>query len=107
MITEPPGPVSFSEHVLPVLQTGCDGAGCHIGFQVSGTELSTFDAVVGSIGVQYGEAIVKSGDATGSALFDKLLSTPRFGQRMPIGTQLSASDIDLIKKWINEGARDN
>jgi hypothetical protein len=107
MIVKPPGPVSFANNILPILQQSCDGAGCHIGFQSSGTDLSSYDAVVTSIGVQYGQAIVIPGDGARSPLFDKLLASPRLGQRMPLGTQLSASDIELIKTWIDEGANDN
>lgn len=107
LIVAPPGPVSFSNNVLPILQSGCDGVGCHIGFEASGVELTSYSAVVSSVGVQYAEAIVQPGDGSGSALIDKLTANPQFGQTMPIGTQLSASDIEIIRRWIDEGALDN
>ncbi|NNE36589.1 MAG: hypothetical protein HKN13_15250 [Rhodothermales bacterium] len=107
MIVVPPGPVSFSADVLPIFRSGCDGVGCHIGFQASGVDLSTYTATVNSVGVQYGETIVKPGDGSNSALVDKLTSSPEFGQRMPIGTQLSATDIEIIRTWIDEGASNN
>lgn len=106
-IVAPPGPVSYSNDVLPVLMKGCDGFGCHFGYEASGVELSSYDYTVASIGTQYGSLVVKPGDGASSPLVDKLLPNPEFGQLMPIGIALTASEINIIKTWIDEGALDN
>ncbi|MCB0717945.1 MAG: hypothetical protein KDD65_05840 [Bacteroidetes bacterium] len=91
--------------MLPILRAKC--LGCHVGSGTSGVSLSSYSQVIGSIGVQYGEAVVSPGDADASPLVDKLLASPQFGQRMPEGSQLSASEIATIRQWIDEGANDN
>ena len=50
---------------------------------------------------------VKPGDTTGSYLYQKVTSaTPKSGARMPLGYPvLSAEDINTIKKWIQDGAK--
>ena len=94
--------VSFSQQVLPILSAkGCTG--CHGG---SG------GLIVGTVadllkGGNHGPAVV-AGDGAGSNLVKKLISPPPFGQRMPLGgSQLPDSTINVIKTWINEGAKNN
>lgn len=103
-VTPPPpaATVSFSQHVLPILTAkGCTG--CHGG---SG------GLVVGTVadlltGGNHGTAVVP-GDGAGSNLVKKLISPPPFGQRMPLGgSQLPDSTINVIRTWINQGAKNN
>lgn len=102
----PPPPqgsqLSFQSDVRPILQrNGC--ISCHGG---SG------GLVVGSVadllkGGNHGPAIV-AGNADGSNIIRKLLLTPPFGDRMPQGgPYLADSTIQILKNWINQGAKDN
>lgn len=101
----PPPPaatVPFSQKVLPILIVqGC--ASCHGG---SG------GLIVGTVadllaGGDHGPAVVP-GDAAGSNLVKKLVAPPPFGQRMPLGgAQLPDSTINVIRTWINQGAKNN
>jgi hypothetical protein len=102
-VTPPPAAeVSFSRQVLPILTAkGCTG--CHGG---SG------GLVVGTVadllkGGNHGPAVA-AGDGAGSNLVKKLIAPPPFGQRMPLGgSPLPDSTINVIRTWINEGAKNN
>lgn len=108
-----PGPddeviVSYASDIQPLFNASCGGIGCHVGFQMSGVALDSYAAVMASVGLQYGGPIVIPGNASGSPLIDKLSATPQSGRRMPLtGVPLPASDIELIRTWINDGALDN
>jgi hypothetical protein len=103
-VTPPPpaGTVSFSHNVLPILTVqGC--VSCHGG---SG------GLIVGTVadllaGGNHGPAVIP-GDAAGSNLVKKLVAPPPFGERMPLGGfQLPDSTINVIRTWINQGAKNN
>ena len=67
--------------------------------------MGTVDALM--IGGDHGPAI-SPGNADGSLLVKKLSPTPPFGSRMPLGgPYLPDTAIGLIKRWINEGAKNN
>jgi hypothetical protein len=58
-------------------------------------------------GGDHGPAVV-AGKADTSNLVRKLSSTPPFGDRMPQGgPYLPDSTLQVIKLWINQGAKDN
>lgn len=105
-----PGPpaqnVSFAADIQPLLAARCTP--CHITTTTSGVRLSTHPDVLGSTGDQYGEAVVRPGDAAGSPLVDKVEAAPRFGSRMPLGEPpLSSDEIAQVRAWIDAGALDN
>jgi hypothetical protein len=101
--TPPPsGTVSFSQRVLPILTTyGCTG--CH-----GGTSGLTVTTVAGLLaGGANGPAVI-AGNADGSNLIKKVSPSPPFGSRMPVGGPfMPDSTIQVIKTWINEGAKNN
>ena len=94
--------ISFQQHVLPILRTnGCTG--CHGGS--SGLSVGTVHALM--IGGDHGPAI-SPGEPDESLLIQKLLAPPPFGSRMPAGgPYLSDTAVGLIRRWIDEGAKDN
>ncbi len=103
----PPGATAqFSADIQPLFARRC-GGGCHVGGTTSGVDLSTYASVRASIGVQYGERVVRPGDAAGSPLVDKIEAAPRFGSRMPQGSPLSAAEIGQVRAWIDAGALDD
>lgn len=96
-------------NVQEIFESSCGGTNCHINNRRSGVRLDSYDNVTSSEGDQYGKLVVQEGDAANSPLVDKIESSnPEHGERMPPGGPfLSSDDIDLIKEWINEGAKNN
>ncbi len=54
-----------------------------------------------------GKTRVVAGDPDASLLYEKVATTPSCGNRMPEGGTLSAASIDLIRRWILAGAKDD
>lgn len=106
---DPPPDEPTFENVLDIFNSSCGGSGCHIGERTNGVRLDSYDNVMESEGVQYGERVVQEGDGDGSPLVDKIESdNPEYGERMPEGGPfLSDDEIELIKEWIDEGAENN
>ncbi|MFT4604537.1 MAG: hypothetical protein ACI9W4_001269 [Rhodothermales bacterium] len=104
-----PGPVvSYASDVQPIFASGCGGFGCHVGEATNGVDLSTHSATVGSVGLQYGGPVIIAGNGSGSPLVDKVSASPREGSRMPLGqSALTASQVEIIKTWIDDGAENN
>jgi hypothetical protein len=100
--------VSFINDIQPIFNGSCGGAGCHIGSSQSGVILGSYDQVMNSIGHQYEREIVVPGEPEVSPLVDKIEPNPEFGERMPFGrSALGNRQIQEIRVWIEEGARDN
>jgi hypothetical protein len=104
---QPPPPpvtqdVSFQSQIRPIFQQrGCDG--CH------GRNGGLFVQTVAQLlqGGSHGPAIVP-GKADSSNLIKKLSPNPPFGDRMPQGgPYLPDSTIQIIRTWINQGAKNN
>jgi len=93
--------VSFSRDIAPILMANCNG--CHVdAMQVRGG-LRMDNFAMFSKGGDSGEIVV-SKNATESLIVQKIKGTS--GQRMPAGGRpaLSEANIQLISKWIDEGA---
>jgi hypothetical protein len=98
----PPPNVSFMNQIVPFfINYGCDG--CHGGN--GGLDVQTVTQLLrGGI---HGPAVV-SGKADSSLVVKKLSVSPPFGDRMPRGgPYLADSTIQILKTWINQGAKDN
>lgn len=108
--------VSFSNDIQPILQASC--IQCHDeaaeGEAVSGLSLKTYDDLLQ--GTRYGQVVVP-GSAMSSALYLTVAGKTAPEIRMPPhheesfasgkGEALSARQIELIERWINEGAPNN
>lgn len=95
--------VDYSEDIQPIFNQNCTS--CH-GSQ-NGVTLSSYDAVMSSVGSQYGTEIVVPNEPDQSPLVDKIEPNPEFGSRMPQGgPYLNDEQINLIKTWISEGANE-
>lgn len=66
--------------------------------------MSSYDAVMSSVGFQYQTNIVVPNEPENSPMVDKLGPNPQFGVQMPQGGSLPDSDVELIVQWIEEGA---
>ncbi len=95
--------VSYSGQVVPLFTSnGC--AGCH-----GGTN-NLFVTPHGSLmaGTSNHGPVVTPYDGEGSIIVKKLRGTAGFGNRMPQGSgPLNEADIQLLARWIKQGARNN
>ena len=104
--TPPDATVTFSATIQPMFNARC--VSCHsASVPQSGVNLSSYAATMASRGSLYNALIVVAGNAEQSALYDKLLSSPRFGSRMPQGGSLTSQQIANVRAWINAGALNN
>jgi hypothetical protein len=101
-------PVSYKETVVPLLTEHCGR--CHEGdgpgTQKSGLAMDSYEQLLK--GTRIGP-VIKPGDATGSTLIALVEGRADPAIRMPIDghNPLSADEIRLIRRWINEGAKNN
>jgi len=104
----PSDPVSYATQVNPIFQATCGGALCHISQATNGVDLSTHDSALSSVGLVYGINVIEAGNATDSPIIDKISPSPENGSRMPLNAPtLSSEQIQTIRDWINQGAKDN
>lgn len=100
--------VSFKNDIQPIFHDYC--LNCHIpggkGYEKSGLDLRTYESLMK--GTKYGR-VIKPGDSFTSALVVGIEGRASPALRMPFGINgtLSKAQINLIKKWIDQGAKDN
>ena len=100
--------VSFKTDIQPILNDYC--VSCHKpggkGYDKSKLDLRTHESLMR--GTQFG-SIVKPGDSFTSILIQVIEGRVHASIKMPYGMNggLSKSNIELMKKWVNQGAKDN
>lgn len=100
--------VSFSQDVKPVLDGRCGE--CHAtgqpGFEASQLSFATYDSLMK--GTRYGPVVIP-GDSTSSNLVILIEGRADPSISMPHGDSepLLQSEIDTIKRWIEQGALNN
>ena len=102
--TGTPGNVSYYRDIRPIFQANCQG--CHQPAKAKGKYVMTsFDTLLK--GGSSGDAAIVPGNPDTSYLID--LITPIAGKaEMPADKKpLSAGEIELISRWIKEGAKDD
>ena len=101
--------VSYQQDVVPILEQRC--LECHVapdgtGYQATGLLMDSYDSLMQ--GTDYGPVIV-AGDSRRS-IFNMLVEG-RAGnmQRMPHDEDdvLSEEQIEILRKWVNQGALNN
>jgi len=102
------GAVSYSRDVQPILQANC--LSCHqaggAGHEASGFSMATYaDLMKGTSG----GAMIVPGDSAGSNLLVLMEGRADPSISMPHGSTdpVSQSDIDTIRRWIDQGAKKN
>jgi hypothetical protein len=102
------GAVSYSRDVQPILQANC--LSCHqqggAGQKASGFSMATYDDLMKGTS---GGAMIVPGDSEGSNLIVLMEGRADPSISMPHGSKESVSktDIDTIRRWIDQGAKKN
>jgi mono/diheme cytochrome c family protein len=94
---------SFAKDVKPIFDKKC--ATCHAKRIKGGYSVESYDKVLTS---GDNPPVILAGDAANSILVKMLrgIKTPAGGQ-MPPGKPLKAEQIELIERWVNQGALNN
>ncbi len=99
-------PVSFSNDVFPIIKKHC--LPCHASDSENPSEfiMDTFPDIIK--GGKHGKPIIPK-DGDGSIFVQKIKPSPPFGEQMPLMTKkkLTDEEIELFKKWIDQGAKKN
>jgi len=99
-----PRPVSFYKQVQPILATRCFG--CHQGAKISGAYLMTEFPRLLAGGASNKPAVV-AGQPTRSHLLELITPVKGKAKMPPVGAPLAAAEVDLIRRWVAQGARDD
>ncbi len=103
-VKAPSGPVSYYQDVRPVFQANCQG--CHQPAKLKGGYVMTDFKKLLAGGEKDGVAVVP-GDVSKGSLLEQI--TPHNGSaEMPKNKPpLAEHEIDLVRRWIAEGAKDD
>jgi hypothetical protein len=95
--------VSFNEDVIPIFEISCVSSGCHTngGIDPILTADKAYESLQNGIGHD-GNPFIDVESPDESALMEELDSG-----KMPPGTNLPQFDIETIRTWMAEGAKDN
>ncbi|MBK8979985.1 MAG: hypothetical protein IPM29_29145 [Planctomycetes bacterium] len=102
---DPTAPIAWSTQLVPLLRTKCDG--CHVaGADRGGYRLDT-PALAALAGESGRSDLIVAGAASRSLLWRKLVERrPPVGQQMPLARPpLDPTAVELVRRWIDEGAR--
>jgi len=107
-----PMTVSYTQDIVPLFtRAGCLNISCHGGtFPTSGYDLRTYATTFGpgAEAASLHTCNVVPGAPDESYLIEKIGPAPRMGVQMPDGlAPLAASDVNLIRTWILEGAQND
>ena len=92
-VTNPPDSICFGEQILPILVSNCAKSGCHdTGTAQQGVVLDSYTHVRESV--------------SGQLLLQSIQDTGPLGMPPVPEQKLSAAQVLLIRKWVNEGMRD-
>jgi WD40 repeat protein/mono/diheme cytochrome c family protein len=103
--TEPTKQVSFARDIQPLLQAHCQG--CHQPAKASGGTVLTSYASLQKPG-ESGTSLIVPGKPEESELLRQVVAAEGEKPAMPKGAApLAAAQIDLLRRWISEGAADD
>jgi Planctomycete cytochrome C len=105
-------PVSFNKDVVPILKKHCLPCHAEENYNPSELSLDSYDNLMS--GGKHGVPVVP-GKAEESIIVEKVGQNPPFGDQMPLvkkknaGTpnKLTPGEIDTLKMWINQGAKND
>jgi hypothetical protein len=103
-----PGEVSYQKQVSPIIHDYC--LNCHEpggkGYEKSGLDMRSYQSLMK--GTQFG-SVITPGDSFTSILIQMVEGRVHASLKMPYGMAggLSKENIDVLKKWIAQGAKNN
>ena len=99
--------VSYAADIQPIFNHYCTG--CHAGSGGLFLEPSVSYANLVNVTSQgYAPALrVKPFDLAGSVLYGKVTYSGQYGEGMPVGSTIGQTNLDKIRTWILEGAKNN
>jgi len=99
---------SYKKDVFPILNDYC--LNCHkpkgMGYEKNGLDMRTYKSLMK--GTKFGP-VIKPGDSFTSVLIMAIQGRVHPSIKMPYGMQggLSKDKIEVIKNWVDQGAKDN
>jgi hypothetical protein len=102
------GDISYKDDVFPILHDYC--LSCHQpggkGFEKSGLDMSTYQSLMK--GTKFG-SVIKPGDSFTSIIIQVIEGRVHESIKMPFGMSggLARDKIEILKKWVNQGAKNN
>jgi hypothetical protein len=119
----PSGPISFEKNVMPILANNCALAACHgskesnLGIFITADKKQVFDELQKS-SPSFGKGALKfvvAGSSSKSFVMRKMDGDHNkltecsngCGKEMPPDTILSAGKRETVRRWIDQGAKDN
>lgn len=104
--TKPTRGISYSKDVSPILEKFC--VTCHNADEEHPSQLflDSYEALMK--GGKHGKSI-QPGNAEESLFMQKMSAKPPFGKKMPPSKKLvpTAGQIELLRQWIDQGAKKN
>jgi uncharacterized membrane protein len=100
--------VSFKKEVTPIIHDYC--LSCHEpggkGFEKSGLNMQTYESLMK--GTKFG-SVIKPGDSFTSIFIQVIEGRVHASIKMPYGMSggLAKENISVLKKWVEQGAKDN
>lgn len=100
--------VSYKKDVNPIIHDYC--LNCHEpggkGFETSGLDMRTYQSLMN--GTKFG-AVIKPGDSFTSIMIQVVEGRVHPSIKMPYGMSggLSRERIGILKRWVDQGAKDN
>jgi hypothetical protein len=100
--------VSYKNDVFPIIHDYC--LNCHQpggkGFEKSGLDMRTYQSLMK--GTQFG-SVIKPGDSFTSIFIQVIEGRVHSSIKMPYGMNggLAKENISVLKKWVEQGAKDN
>lgn len=95
-----PDTVYFVNEILPLLNSNCAQAGCHdAGSRQDGVQLDNYSNILSTGKIRPGQP--NEGD------FMKVITSSDPDKRMPPAGNLTQDQINKLRKWIEQGARNN
>lgn len=90
------GAICFDTQVLPIIVSNCASSGCHDAkSKKDGYDLTSYATIT-----QKG---IVAGDASKSKIYKSMIDTGE--DRMPPAGPIASEKINIIKEWINQGAK--
>lgn len=101
--------ILYARDIQPLWDRDCTG--CHVAGGTADLDLTAGNSHAALVGVPasgYAANRVTAGDPGSSVLYGKLADNGLYGGPMPEGgPALSAAELELVRRWIADGAFDN